>query len=392
MENEEFITYRLMQSSPDKVFEWLKSNRPDKETSPEFDREDLEKKLLERDDPIINLGLALYGAESNTGPHLFNKEDKIIKKAVLSGTNISSWPSSWIKENGILEALIDPFDEYLLSALFANERMYDGILTDLYERKEPYAKLPDDKWLTLIGYTASNKRINTPYDDSWMDGWSEYSYGRVFTSAWKLFETLPVNERTASIIAHLGENLVPDGPHDMDVLETIKRWDIKSESEYFNDYEWCRYHLAGLIRDYSDDFQKLKDSEDPALRKSYYSRFRPHKPEEVRELFEKDQDEFLDSAIHNRKLYPNEKIRDELRKCCWDYKHPHHEPDYPNFYNSMERHMQREHPEWFTDFEDDIPLEDIDDPMERANKQIDQINRKLNTLIEKVSTFIDRER
>jgi hypothetical protein len=391
MEDEEFITYRLMKSSPDTVFEWLKSNRPTKNRPLDLDREELEKKLLERDDPIINLGLALYGAEYDTGHHLFNHGDKTIKKAVLSGTTIPLSPSCWVIDTGVLEALLEQFDEYLLPAFFANERIYGGTLTDLYERKEPYDKLSDDKWLTLIGFTVSNKRINTPYDDSWMDGYGEFLYRKVFTSAWKLFETLPVNEKNAITLAHLGEKLVADKSHDMDVFETIKRWNIKSESEYFDHYEWCRYYLAGLIGDYGENFEKLKDSDDLALRKSYYSRFRAHKPEEVRELFKKDDEEFLESAIYNKILYQDEKIRGELSRCCWDYKHPYHELDYPNFYNSMERHMKREHPGWFTDFEDDIQLEYIDDPIERINKQLEQINRKLNTLIEKVSEIIDKE-
>ena len=217
-----------MRSNPDVVFEWLRSTQPyKKKTSNDFDRMDIEINLLERDDPIINLGLALYGTAPATGGYLFNKGDKTIKKAVLSGTSISSWENSWIKEKGISKALFQPYDESLTKPFLKNEWIHDSILTDLYERKEPYDKLMDDEWYHLISLTSTNKRLSTPYDDTWMDGWSEFKYECVFTTAWKLYETLPVNENTALTLSYFGRKLIPvTTPHKMDLMKVMARWNV----------------------------------------------------------------------------------------------------------------------------------------------------------------------
>ena len=126
MENEEFIAYRLMHSSSETVFKWLKSNRPDDEVSPDLDRTNLEKILLGRNDPIINIGLALYGSEPSTGLYLLHNGDGTIKKAVLSGTTISSFLVSEI-ENKLLKNLLNPFDDKLLFELrmFVNKHRED---------------------------------------------------------------------------------------------------------------------------------------------------------------------------------------------------------------------------------------------------------------------------
>jgi len=178
------------------------------------------------------------------------------------------------------------------------------LLTDLYERKAPFEKLDDKKWYTLLWASVANPRISTPYDEKWMDGFDEYLYGRVFSTAWKLFETLPVNKETAVLLAHLGEKLVPDPPHDMDVMAVIKRWYIEEKEEHIDYFELCRLSISMLVKEFEEQFKSFKDSEDIALRLSYYRRYRAFKPKNVRELFQKDSDKFLDEALNNVNLYP----------------------------------------------------------------------------------------
>ncbi|UCE75192.1 MAG: hypothetical protein JSV56_05680, partial [Methanomassiliicoccales archaeon] len=276
-------------------------------------------------------------------------------------------------------------------AFLSNELIEDEIIVNLYERKEPFHNLSDEQWYELLWYSYDNRRISTPYSETWMDGYDEYLYGRVFSAGWKLFEKLPVNKKTARLLAHLGERLVPDAPHDMEVMDTICRWKVETDPDELDVFGLCRYALANLIRDFKDSFESMKDSDDIALRQSYYRRFTAYRPEEIRELFEKDNDKFLEEATENLNLYKNENIRDELRKCCWDYKDPHSDLLYPNMFNSRVDLLEKQHPEWFKDWEDDIPLDKVEDPLVRANKYLEHINRKLKIISEKLSDPRDED-
>jgi len=386
MTNQAFEIYRLDHSSPNEVFNWLRENKPKKNKSNfDSDREELEKTLQDRNEPLINLGLALFGFESGTGISLFQKGDETIKEAVLSGTTIiSGLGSSWVEDSGILNDLLKTFNEELLVPFFSNENIKDGLLAAIYEKKEPFNKLDDESWYKVLWASTENPRIRTPYDKTWMDGFDEYLYGRVFTTAWKLFEALPADKNSAALLAHLGEKLVPDRPHDMDVMAAIKRWRVDKQDKHVDYFELCRFSIARLVREYEDSFKSFKDSDDIALRRSYYCRYTAHQPENVRELFEKDNDKFLDEALNNINFFKKESIRDELGKCCWDYKDPHHDLLYPNIFNSRIENYRKEHPEWFKDWDGEPPLDDIEDPIVKANKQLDLLNERVKGLAEKL--------
>ena len=184
----------------------------------------------------------------------------------------------------------------------------------------------------------------------------------------------------------------------MDVFATIKRWKVEDDDEsdgLLSLYVKCRYVLAKLmgcgawavkdqIKDIGNEFESLKNCDDLALRLSYYSRFRANKPEEVRELFEKDNDKFLGVAIYNTNLYRNEDIREELRRCCWDYEDPNALMIYPENFNSQVKRLTKEHPEWFPDFEDDIPFDAAEDPLLIANKRLEFLQQQTKILSHKL--------
>ncbi len=250
MDSEEFTEFWLVHADANIVFSWLRKNKPEKKRAfLESERDEIETRLIERDEPLINLGLALYGNRKETGLTLINKNKKILQKAVLSGTTVRPHLlESWVTESGTLKKLVESYDKDLLSAFLSNELIEDDVIVNLYERKEPFHNLSDEQWYELLWYSSYNRRLSTPYSETWMDGFDEYSYGRVFDAAWKLFEKLPVNEKTARLLACLGEMLVPDAPHDMDVMETIARWNVETDSKVIDSFESCRYELANLIK------------------------------------------------------------------------------------------------------------------------------------------------
>ena len=100
MENSEKELMRLKLSSPESVFEWLKKNKPKhygigKKSLDwkEAHSRDIENSLYERKEPLINLGLALYGLNCKVSEQIFLTGDQDLKLAVCSGPSfyISDW-------------------------------------------------------------------------------------------------------------------------------------------------------------------------------------------------------------------------------------------------------------------------------------------------------------
>ncbi len=411
MENEEFLKYWLTHADANSVFEWLREQKP-WFGSLSYTKE-IEKVLIKRNEPVINLGLALYAIDLSyeASLSLFRNNDRTIKKAALSGGKLLALSFYWYEEQEVLGEILNAFDEELLKPLLSNESIRKSLLVSLYEREEPFNNLTDEQWLTAIAFTVyNNPLISTPLDELPWDGGAWVSYTEVFRAGWKLFETLPVNEKSACLLFDLGEKLVPCKPYDMDVFETIKRWKVKGDDEsdgLGNSYVKCRYVLAKLVgsgsmgvkdgfgKGIGTEFESLKNSDDLALRLSYYRRFRAKKPEEIRNLFEKDNEEFLDVAIYNTNLYRNVDIREELRQCCCDFEDPYPELSCLKSFSDQVEKLTKEHPEWFPNFEGDIPFDEIEDPLLRVDKRLKILSQKLigsddqRSLIDDIRTVIE---
>ena len=73
--------YRLAHSDAGGVYKWLESNQPD---DPFEGSEALEQDLLEREDGLIDLGLALFGTQSKTAVTLARRANQEVKRAMLA--------------------------------------------------------------------------------------------------------------------------------------------------------------------------------------------------------------------------------------------------------------------------------------------------------------------
>ena len=402
MENHEFKTYWLSHASADAVFEWLRNQEHH-----DSYQEEIDKALIARDEPLINLGLALWGYRPETAAHLFKNGDRTIKKAVMSGRAIQDQvyytAMFQVKEwAGVLEGLLESFDENLdvLDSYFSNEFIDDRLLVELYEKSAPFNSLTDEQWLKAIYRTVSNPRLNTPYHGL-MDAFADISYHRVFAAAWKLFEMLPVNKTSASVLEVFGANLFPKIHSDMDVLATIKRWEVEENTEdnslavgHLGRFGMCRYNLARLIETNTSEFKSLKDNDDIALRRSYYQRFRPRNPEEIKALFEKEKEKqiFLYAAIDNLNLFTSEDLRAQLRECCWGYEAPYSDLMIPQRFNDECDRLTQQYPEWFPDYDGSFSFDDVKDPVLRTDKRLEYLQKKVDTITQKLVETEDDDR
>lgn len=318
LENPVFESYWLSHANADSVFQWLKEQQPLNLS------EEIVEILLERHEPVIKLGLALYcNLSDETALGLYRNGDATIKKAVLAGPSVAGEMSIifgrwWVSNSGVLEELLQSFDENLesLGMLLSNRYIPIDILINLF-RKSPTNKylqplidnhfraLTDDQWLKAVARTISNPLLtNSTYREHMLSGlhvrinhpWSPCDVCEMFEAAWNLFGFAPVNDVSSVVLSRFADTLAPYGDGRItsgtSSLEVIKRWEKNESDDEFGDFRKCRIALGRLLED-----DKLKDNTDVALRQAYYLNRYWEKPEEVREAFEKDKDIFLDVAI-----------------------------------------------------------------------------------------------
>lgn len=384
--------YLLRHSEPQIVLENLEKNRRTKINFMDEDRSDLEKMLLERNEPIIDLALALYGSTPAIAFELFKRPQKELKIATLSGTQV-------LKEalgeddfpNRVLNDLILEDDTELYRAFFSNDLLPDEIIISLYEREEPFDKMDDRDWVLCCSYTDKNKRISTPYNSTWLDGLAEYDYNKLFSAGWNLFQTFPKTPLAANVLSNLASVLVVNPPYDVNVFDMISRWK-KDTNDDSDAYDNARSYGANMIQDFKDEFKELKSSDDLALRKAYYRNQKWVKPEDVLEGFEKDSIDYIDEALNNMNIFSNAEAREALRKVCWDAPDPGSHMDQPNYFNGRCEYWQGQHPEWFEDeWTGELPFEEIENQSDRIEKRIEHLSDGVHKLNKKLSVEDDSD-
>jgi hypothetical protein len=390
------VEYKLSNASQEYVFDWLKENQVEEPTWGN-DRKKLEESLLARNDNLINLGLALYSGEPAIGYKLYRSGDSVLRRAVLSGRTIRGRAAnSWVISDDVIPDLIeaerqraasDKHDDFfdddgisLLHELLQNPSIPDHLLEAVFKKSDPFSDLDDDLWVNFVYMTCKNKRISTPYSETWMDGYAEYKYNAVFYAGWKLFREFPVSYYAASVLSRLFEKLHPE-THDIDFFEIMERWRSDDKEEEMA-YSEVRSSLVRAIPKHSNEFKGLENSEDLALRRGYYRNVSNVKYEDVAVWFERDGKEFLDSALfYNAGFFKNEDVRGALRQACWDTPDKHSRMDYPNYFNITEEGLTAEHPEWFKDsWSEEIPFDEIKDPDERREKRLEYLSSQVSDL------------
>ncbi|MED5530691.1 MAG: hypothetical protein VYA99_10100 [Pseudomonadota bacterium] len=387
------VEFQLVNSAPEFVFEWLKSNPIEKHKYENGNRDRLEHSLLSRNEKLINLGLALYGETPSVGYSLFKSGDQNIKRAALGGRSVSPifLDESWVFNDDVIPALLeeerktennenDDDRVSLLQQLLGNKFLPAEVLVALYKKTGHFSDVDENLWISMVAMSARNDRLSTPYSSTWMDGYDEYRYNAVFSAAWRLFKVFPVSKRAAHVLCYLSDRLVPDCPHDMKALDVVERW-RSTDDEDDKAFSLVRTALVKIVGSYSDEFKLLKNHKDFALRKGYYANLKWAKPSDVSDGFNKDGKEFLDSAIYNDTFFSNEETRSALRQACWDAPDEFGRMDYPNLFNSRAEYLCSKHPEWFkNNWSGELPFAGIKDADERLEKRLEYLNIQVSEL------------
>ena len=171
---------RLSVASPEEVLLELKRIAQ----KPRFElmgRDAIEALLVERNDPLINLGLACYGTSEEVFKALYkhglakpaDAADERYKRGLrigcLSNRSVPAahfvfdFPRQLIGQEEIHRVLAAG-DDAEAEALICNPSVSDRLLGELYKRTNAFATLPEERWRHLVYLSRKNERLVTKED------------------------------------------------------------------------------------------------------------------------------------------------------------------------------------------------------------------------------------
>jgi hypothetical protein len=167
---------RLLVSPPEIVFEELKKYGEKPVDDFGIDDKELEKNLLARDEHLINLALAQYGTDRDILGELYRRGlgdptnpldaryRQGLRIAVLSNRATHEFwrfPKAVIGEEEIRRVVVDA-DWSEAEALLRNPNTSEELMVALYERRDPFSAVSDDRWCDLVSMSAANPRLDAP--------------------------------------------------------------------------------------------------------------------------------------------------------------------------------------------------------------------------------------
>ncbi len=371
----------LVKCSAQTAYDWLNERkRPENDKPSPFDNTPavLEYLLVRRNDPLIDLGIARFGKSTKAIKRVFDRGNLGVRCAALSNPVVGPegfFRTAWLNRE-TLQELIKTGSDAELEALVTNPYLDDEAVEHILEKKEEFAELSEIEYLRMLIWLGKNPRIAQPYDHAILDGWAEYSHGKVFTLAWELARTMDTNPTNASVLYKLLQRTHhPVGYEKPE--EVAARWRIEEEPEEGHHPIESSFFLRTRLADLIEPKDDLLNSDDLALRESFYRRFSVWEYKDWPKFVEKDGKHAFNEMLENDSLWQSEDIRRKLGDLAWEVPDPHHSMDAPNWYNWAEERKRKDHPEWFRD-ENEEYSDEPDAIIRRLDKKIDKLANSMD--------------
>jgi hypothetical protein len=395
---------RLHIASPEAVYRELKeiANKPRVQL---FGRKDeIEATLIERNEPLINLGLACFGTNEEVYKALYKHSVEpprgatdaqykrglrigcLSNKSVATAHLVSDFPRELIGENE-LNRILTAGDAAEVEALLCNPSVAENLLEELYTHTGAFAKIVEERWCRLVYLSRKNERIGTEeeYPDS-----PDTGHYAIHKAIFRLLEIAPLEMRWLRALYDLLGELNFMQTHTPQATEPVlTRWaqlDDKGSEGYFTSLslkDEFRCLVASLYgRTYSNgrsDVQGSPTAKDVAMRCAYYGKALLTE-RELKAGYKRDEEVFVFAAMNNNNVLSKSALRKlfekmvggdmtrrylrnfELKKKEW----PHIESYFPR------------------EFREEIAPNKEDTRMENLTAAVTNIERRLNGFAEEL--------
>jgi hypothetical protein len=323
---------RLSVASPEEVVRELKRIAQ----KPRFARDEaIEALLVERNEPLINLGLACYGTSREIFTALYkhglekpaDAADERYKRGLrigcLSNQSVAEFvfdfPRDLIGPEEIHRVLAAD-ENAEAEALICNPSVSDKLLEELYKRTGAFAALAEERWSTLVYLSRKNKRLVTNEDS---DAGPDMGHYRIQHAIIRLLEIAPVEMPWLYELYALLDALdFQQVAHPEKVDTVLSRWaklDDKGNEKPIEGYftllslkDEFRCLIAALYgRTFSNNrltVQGSPSAADVAMRCAYYGNAELS-ARQMKAGFARDWGVYLFAVMYNDNLFSNHKLR-----------------------------------------------------------------------------------
>ncbi len=337
---------RLIVARPEEVLADLEKYGDELKKSVLGGDEDLEKSLLARGEPLIDLGLARYANEKEVVAALYQKSwatpADLLQERYLRGLRIACLSNEVVKSlasrfpEDVLGTkeftrLITEGDEVDLAALLSNPNLADEVFEALYKNEGLFASLPDERRRRLVHMSIYNPRLVTSCDT---DYGPDSGYLKIHETIITMLASAPTTEEWLITLRELLDHLDPGNVSSPDepITSILERWaqapfpfkegyftalSMRDEFRCLVAAMYGRNYYYGKDGKFTSSILGDADSPDVALRCAYYGKAELT-DKDMNEGFARDKDVYLLAVLCNKSVYDESPLRklleDELRQ------------------------------------------------------------------------------
>jgi hypothetical protein len=329
---------RLSVASPEEVLRELKriAQQPGFELMGRD--EAIEALLVERNDPLINLGLACYGTNKEVFTALYkhglekpaDATDERYKRGLrigcLSNQSVPAahlafdFPRDLIGPEEIHRVLAAGEDAEA-EALICNPSVSDRLLEELYTRTGAFAALAEERWSTLVYLSRKNKRLVTNEDS---DAGPDTGHYAIQRAIFQLLEISPLDKHWLHVLYGLLDALdFLHVAHPAKLESVLARWAQLNDSDHKGEPLEGYYTLLSLKDEFrcliaalfgrtwsnsKSTIQGSPSAADVAMRCAYYGNAELS-ARQMKAGYSRDGSEYVFAVMYNDNLFRSHKLR-----------------------------------------------------------------------------------